>query len=103
MKPVHIALACGVATLTLAFSAAPTFAQAGADRTTDQYLCKDIMRDGGGNRDVAIAFIHGVLLGKSGDTKFNLETLAKQTDSFIDHCLDHPNDKAMDAMTKIKK
>jgi HdeA/HdeB family protein len=98
----RIKLAFGVAALAVTFSAVPVVAQPAAERTTDQYLCKDIMRDGG-QREVAIAFIHGIFLGKSGDTKFNLETMQKQTDSFIDHCLDNPNEKAIDAMAKVKK
>jgi hypothetical protein len=77
-------------------------AQGAADRTTDQYTCKDVMRETGMGRDVAIAFVHGIFLGKSGGNKFNVEVLSKQTDAFIERCLDNPNEKAMDAMTKVK-
>jgi hypothetical protein len=28
--------------------------------------------------------------------------LAKQTDAFVNRCLDNPNEKAIDAMTKVK-
>jgi hypothetical protein len=71
-------------------------------RTIEQYLCKDVMRDSGANRDVAIAFLHGYLLGKSGSSKFDLEVLHKQTDDFIEQCLDNPAQKAVDVMAKIK-
>lgn len=71
-------------------------------RTIEQYLCKDVMRESGANRDVAIAFLHGYLLGKSGSSTFDLETLHKQTDNFIEQCLDNPGRKAVDVMTKIK-
>ena len=71
-------------------------------RTVEQYLCKDVMRENGSNRDVAIAFLHGYLLGKSGSSKFDLEALHKQTDAFIEQCLDNPVQKAVDAMAKIK-
>lgn len=71
-------------------------------RTIEQYLCKDVMRETGANRDVAIAFLHGYLLGKSGSSKFDLEVLHKQTDSFIEQCLDTPAAKAVDVMTKVK-
>jgi HdeA/HdeB family len=77
-------------------------AQDAGDRSVEQYTCKEIMRESGRNRDVAIAFLHGYLVGKSGTSKFNLETLHKQTDSFIDQCLDNPNAKAEDIMMKIK-
>jgi len=72
------------------------------ERTTDQYTCKDIMRETGAGREVAVAFIHGYFLGKASATKFNLEVLGKQTDAFIERCLDNPNEKAMDAMAKVK-
>ena len=78
-------------------------AQSQADRTIEQYKCKDVMREPDGNRAVAIAFLHGYLLGKSGDSKFNVEVLEKQTDSFIEQCLDSPQAMAEDVMLKLKK
>ncbi len=71
-------------------------------RTIEQYMCKDVMRESGANRDVAIAFLHGYLLGKSGSSKFDLEVLHKQSDDFIEQCLDNPAQKAVDVMAKIK-
>ena len=92
------------ATLTTAMLIAATGqAQQSGDRAIEQFTCKDVMRDSGSNRDVAIAFLHGYLLGKSGSSKFNLDTLRKQSDLFIDRCLDNPNEKAEDAMAKVKK
>jgi hypothetical protein len=49
-----------------------------------------------------IAFLHGFLLGKSGSSKFDVEVLTKQTDAFIDRCLSNPDEKASDAMLKVK-
>ena len=80
----------------------PAAAQEGSSRTVEQYTCKEVMREAGSSRDAAIAFLHGFLLGKSGQSNFDLETLTKQTDAFIDLCLDHPNDKALDTMSKVK-
>jgi HdeA/HdeB family len=97
MKPTQIA-AVGAAVL-LAGAIAPVSAQDSKDRTVEQYSCKDIMRESGANRDVAIAFLRG--LGKSGSTKFNLDVLHKQSDDFIERCLTNPDEKAMDAMAKI--
>jgi hypothetical protein len=73
------------------------------DRTVEQYLCKDVMRESGNNRDVAIAFLHGFMLGKSNTSSFNLEVLEKQTDAFIERCLNNPNEKAADAMAAAKR
>jgi HdeA/HdeB family len=77
-------------------------AQSGNSRTVDQYTCKDVMREHGDNRDVTIAFLHGFLVGKSGSPAFDIDTLHKQTSAFIEYCLDHPGEKAVDAMSKIK-
>jgi hypothetical protein len=77
-------------------------AQAANTRTIEQYTCKDVMREYGVNRDVTIAFLHGFLLGKSGSSTFDLDALHKQTSAFIEHCLDNPGEKAVDAMAKIK-
>lgn len=79
-----------------------SFAQNKGDRSVEQYTCKDIMRDSGPSRDVAIAFIHAYLLGKSNATTFNPDKLHEQTEAFINRCLDNPNEKALDAMMKVK-
>lgn len=91
-----------VALFTVALST-PLFAQDKGDRTIQQYACKDVVRESGSNREVAIAFLHGFLLGKSGSSQFNLNDLLKQTDAFLDRCIESPNDKAIDVMTAVKK
>jgi hypothetical protein len=73
------------------------------ERTIGQYSCKDVMRESGGNRDVAIAFLHGFLLGKSGGSTFNVEKLRRETDAFMERCLDNPGSRAIDVMTEAKK
>jgi hypothetical protein len=81
---------------------APAWAQDTKDRVVEQYSCKDVMRESGANRDVVIAFLHGFLLGKSGSSKFNVDALRKQSDDFIERCLDNPGEKAVDAASKVK-
>ena len=78
-------------------------AQTQADRTIEQFTCKDVMREPDQNRAVAIAFLHGYLLGKANDSKFNVEELEKQTDAFIEQCLDNPQANAEGVMLKVKK
>ncbi len=85
------------------FAAPVAHAQDSGDRTIEQYMCKDLMRDGGPDRDVAIAFLHGYLVGKSGSSKFNVDLLRKQSNLFIDRCLENPNAKAVDIMLQVKK
>ncbi len=91
--------AAAILQVGLALSSAS--AQNDKNRAIEQYTCKDIMRESGASRDVAIAFLRGFLLGKSGSTKFNLDTLHKQSDEFIERCLANPDEKAMDAMSKV--
>lgn len=100
MKAITLAaLACAC----LVAVAAGAQAQDKGERSIEQYSCKDVMRESGGNRDVAVAFLHGYLLGKSGGSAFNTETLRKQTDAFIERCLDNPAIRAVDAMGDVKK
>jgi len=100
MKPMYRAAGL-CAAIFVSGLIAPVSAQDSKDRTVEQYTCKDIMRESGANRDVAIAFLRGFLLGKSGSTKFNLDVLHKQSDDFIERCLTNPNEKAMDIMAKV--
>jgi len=95
----------GVAASIVLFATGATVAAAADDknRTVEQYTCKDVMRETGSNRDASIAFLHGFFLGKGGSSNFNLDTLTKQTDAFIDNCLDNPGKKAVDVMAEIKK
>lgn len=88
--------------LLTGLNAVPVFAQESGERTIDQYLCKDVLRESGSSRDVAVAFLHGFLLGRSGGSNFNVQVLRQQTERFLDSCLDHPGDKAVDVMTKVK-
>jgi hypothetical protein len=100
MKTSHTAAA--VAALLLGSGALPAWAQDTKDRIVEQYACKDVMRESGANRDVVIAFLHGFLLGKSGNSKFNVDALRRQSDDFIERCLENPAEKAVDAMSKAR-
>lgn len=84
-------------------AAGPAAAQTNTDRAVELFTCKDVMREPNTSRDVAIAFLHGFLLGKSGASKFNVEALEKQTNAFIEQCLDDPKGNAVDVMARIKK
>ncbi len=102
MAMVYVKIAAASALMLVAIGAGSLRAQEKGDRSVDQYTCKDIMRDSGPSRDVAIAFVHGYLLGKANATTFNVEMLQQQTQAFINRCLDNPNEKALEAMMKVK-
>jgi len=102
MIETRMTLAALILSATLIGLPAAAFAQDSSARNVDQYTCKDIMRGSDDSRTTAIAFLHGFLLGKSGSSAFNLDTMAKQTDAFIENCLDNPNEKAVNIMMKLK-
>ena len=67
------------------------------------YFCKDVMRLRGDERDIALGFMHGYYLGKKGVTEYQAGMLGKASDEFMEYCLDHPNDKALESMGKFLK
>jgi len=90
------------ANFALAQAQAQSDKQAKSDRVVESFTCKDVMREPDSHREIAIAFLHGYLLGKSGNSKFNVDVVEGQTNAFIEQCLDNPQNKAVDVMTKIK-
>ena len=96
----------GVVALALvlvpAAGVAPVFSQASSEREIERFTCKDVMREPNTSREVAIAFLHGYLLGKSGASRFDVDLLKAQTDSFVEQCLDRPGEKAVDVMIRLK-
>lgn len=80
----------------------PAPAQTQSDRVIEAFTCKDVMREPNTSREIAIAFLHGYFLGKSGSPKFNVDVMENQTNAFIEQCLDAPQSKAVDVMMKIK-
>ena len=80
-------------------------AKAKSDKTDDleNYACKDVMRMSGEDRVIAFAVLHGYALGKKGTTKYVPADLSKITDSFTEHCLSNPNEKALQAFAKLAK
>ena len=69
----------------------------------NDYLCKDVMRLSGEDREVTMGLVHGYRLGKKGVTTFDIQTLAEITDKFMDYCLDNPNEKALASFEKVAK
>jgi hypothetical protein len=69
----------------------------------DTYLCKDLMRQDSDDRAVSLGLLHGYYLGKSESTTYDPRKIGKITDDFIEYCLDHPSERAMDSFAKIFK
>ena len=83
-----------------AAAAAPAVAQAPSERTVEQYLCKDVMRESGTNvrRDRLPARLSA---RQVGIVEFNIEAVHRQTEAFMDICLNNPNETALEAMQKV--
>ncbi len=98
-------LSIALVTLTvLVFAASSVSAEEKASMNDlNNYLCKDVMRLSGEDREVSIALVHGYRLGKMGTTQFNTDALAEITDKFLDYCLDNPNEKALASFEKVAK
>ena len=72
-------------------------------RDLGKFSCKEVMILSGQDRDIALAFAHGYVLGKKGTTAYDLDALAKVTDKFLDYCLDNPKANALASFEKIAK
>ncbi len=89
--PIFAFLLCGVL--------APFAAQAQQDeRDLDNIECREIMILSGLDRDTAIAFMHGYLVGQSDETTFQLSRLTEATEIFLNDCLEKPDNNAVSVM-----
>lgn len=55
--------------------------------------CKDIMSSDDRGRELSMAYMHGYLHGKAGNTSLELDKNAAITDKVRDSCLDNPGAK----------
>lgn len=72
-------------------------------RDLGAFQCKEVMILSGQDRDIAVAFAHGYVLGKKGTTKYDVDALGRITDKFVDYCLDNPKANALQSFEKIAK
>lgn len=104
MSKSHRILAVAVTLSALCFGASSAFAGAlSASKDLKDSQCKDIMILSGEDREIALAFAHGYILGKKNTTQYVPEELGKATDSFMDYCLDNPKENALAAFEKFTK
>ena len=87
----------------MSLTAATALAAEADQRDFSTNLCKDVMRMSGAERDLALAFAHGYVLGKKGTTKFDIQALQEVTDKFLDYCLDHPQENALKTFERVAK
>ncbi len=99
-------LSAGLVAMTCAMglsSVQPAQAQE-STRDINTIVCRDVVRMSGDDRDIAMAFLDGYVLGTSGSAEFEVEVLYAASDSLIEHCLDNPDDVAVEILRiQVKK
>jgi hypothetical protein len=103
MLKMHSGLVAAAITVLILASSAALGDEPSTSKDLKTYTCKDAMRLSGEERVIALALLHGYNLGKKNTTQFNTEAMARVTDSFIDYCLDHPAEKALESFEKVSK
>jgi hypothetical protein len=93
-----VTAACALLSGTVALAEAPS-----TNKDLSGFVCKDVMRLSGSEREVSLALVHGYRLGKMGTTQFDVEALSELTDAFIEYCLDNPDENALEAFEKLGK
>ena len=96
-------MTAAVASVLLVGTTAALAEDESTQKNLNDFVCKDVMRLSGSDRDNTLALVHGYRLGKMNTTTYEIEVLSGLTDRFIDHCLDNPNDKALAAFEKLGK
>ena len=100
----HRVLAVAVTFTMLCLGGSTAFAgELSEPRDLKDNLCKDVMILSGEDREIAIAFAHGYMLGKKNTTRYIPAELGEATDKFMDYCLDNPKDNALAAFEKFTK
>lgn len=96
-------MTAALASVLLVSTTAVLAEEESTQKNLNDFVCKDVMRLSGSERDNTLALAHGYRLGKMNTTTYEIEVLSDLTDRFIDHCLNNPNDKALAAFEKLGK
>ena len=96
-------MAAAVTTALLIGGPAIAAEEPSAQKDLSTFQCKDLMRLSGSERENSLAFVHGYRLGKMNTTQYDIDALAALTESFIDYCLENPNEKALAAFETLGK
>jgi len=96
-------ITAAVASVLLVGTTAALAEEESTQKNLNDFVCKDVMRLSGSERENTLALAHGYRLGKMNTTTYEIEVLSDLTDRFIDYCLDNPNDKALAAFEKLGK
>lgn len=54
--------------------------------------CRAFLKMTGEERNITVAFYHGVITGMAKEMSINIPVLAEVTDKVVDHCVDNPKD-----------
>ncbi|MCG3202228.1 MAG: hypothetical protein NFCOHLIN_02108 [Gammaproteobacteria bacterium] len=65
--------------------------------------CKDVMSSDDRGRELSMAYMHGYLNGKAGNTALELNKNAAITDKVRDYCLDNPTARFVETFETLSK
>jgi hypothetical protein len=65
--------------------------------------CRTFLKMTGYERDITVAFYHGVVTGMKKETTVNIPALAEVTDKVMDHCIDNPKDVLLKVFQDLRK
>lgn len=78
------------------FSSSPALSQVRPKEWVDVDLntldCRDFLRTSGRERDLVVAFYHGVVTGMKKETIVNVPLLSEVTDKAVEQCIDNPKE-----------
>ncbi len=91
--------------IALATAASAAIAEEPIKSITDitAVTCKDVMSSDDRGRELSMAYMHGYLNGKAGNTSLELDRNAAITDKVRDHCLDNPTAKFVETFETVSK
>ena len=65
--------------------------------------CRAFLKMTGRERDITVAFYHGVVAGMKKETIIDIPALAGATDRILDRCIDHPDDVLLKVFQEERK
>ncbi len=68
----------------------------------EEFTCRDMLIRSGFERDFTIAYMHGFMSGKMGETTFNANKLTLATDAVLDYCISNPDAALMTAFEEAR-
>jgi hypothetical protein len=64
--------------------------------------CRTLLQMNGDERNLTLAFYHGLISGKNDEMVIERTNLSQVTDNVIDYCIDHPQDTIISVFKRYR-